>query len=171
MRPVVRSFCKAILDLMIDPNWHIDITESQRTCLHLVGAGMSSKEIAIETGLSPRTVDQYVNRAASILGASNRREASRILASLENGELNKFQLQSRQVAISGFSGSLSGVNRRTAPNGFLAKLLHWVPPIGGERHDLDTHERIREIIKAAIISAVGFGSIVAIGAWLQTLFT
>jgi len=59
------------------------LSESQRICLRLVGAGMSSKEIAIERGLTPRTVDQYITLAVQSLGASNRRDAARKLAQLE----------------------------------------------------------------------------------------
>lgn len=50
------------------------------------------------------------------------------------------------------------------------RFLRWVPPLGGERNDLKTSETIGEIVKAALIAAIAFGSIVAVGAWLQTLF-
>ncbi|MCB2048118.1 MAG: helix-turn-helix transcriptional regulator [Novosphingobium sp.] len=147
------------------------LSDSQTRCLRLVGKGMSSKEIALETGLSPRTVDQYVNRAAAALGASSRREAARILDSLESGESNKLQLQSQGVAEPGDAGSLassggSNPNRRNA-----RRIARWLPPLGGERHDLMPSETLGEIVKAALIAAIAFGSIVAIGAWLQTLLT
>ena len=69
------------------------ITKSQIVCLRLVAKGMTSKEIALQTGLSPGTVDQYVNRAASLLGVSSRREAARMLIKLEESGLKEFQLK------------------------------------------------------------------------------
>ena len=146
------------------------LTKSQTRCLRLVGQGMSSKEIALETGLSPRTVDQYVNRAASTLGASSRREAARILNLLESSESKKLQLQSQGLADAAEVGSLaaSGDNQSTRSN--ATGISRWLPPLGGKRHDLNASETIREVVKAALIAAIAFGSIVAAGAWLQTLF-
>lgn len=146
------------------------LTESQVKCLRLVGRGMSSKEIALATGLSPRTVDQYVNRAASALGATSRREAARILDFIESAESNNLQLQSQRLAESPKTDSIgdSGIDRMSG--GSAMRFLRWVPPLGGERNDLKTSETIGEIVKAALIAAIAFGSIVAVGAWLQTLF-
>lgn len=148
-----------------------DISESQKMCLRLVGKGMTSKEIAIQTGLSPRTVDQYVNQAAASLGAPNRREAARKLESLENQELNKFQLQSEAVASAEKHGIFEDMERDGDGNHRDARPPHFLPPLGGRRHDLNAAETIQQIIKVAIFAAVGFGSIVAAGAWLQGLFS
>ena len=145
------------------------LTDSQTRCLRLVGKGMSSKEIAIETGLSPRTVDQYVNRAALSLGASSRREAARILDSFESGESKKLQLQSPGVADSPDAGSLASSGGTHPVQSNVRSILGWLPPLGGERHDLMPSETLVEIVKAALVAAIAFGSIVAIGAWLQTL--
>lgn len=165
------SWFRAAMNAITEPNWKESISESQLTCLRLVGEGMSSKEIAIETGLSPRTVDQYVNRAAATLGASNRREAARKLAKLETGELNKFQLKSERVEAPQKSDNLNGVNLGAGNDKHRSLMLRWVSPIGGERHDLTYSETLLEIVKVAIVTTMGFGSIVAAGAWLQTLFT
>lgn len=147
------------------------LTDSQTRCLRLVGKGMSSKEIALETGLSPRTVDQYVNRAASALGASSRREAARILDSVESLESKKLQLQSQGVADSLGAGSLSASGGGHPSQSNARRIHRWLPPLGGERHDLMPSETLVEIVKAALFAAIAFGSIVAIGAWLQTLLT
>lgn len=61
------------------------LTPRERECLRLVSQGRSSKEIAIELDLSPFTVDEYVKSAVGKLGASNRREAARMLAPEESG--------------------------------------------------------------------------------------
>lgn len=55
------------------------LTPRERDCLRLVGRALSSKEIAIELGLSPFTVDEYVRSAVTKIGARNRREAARLL--------------------------------------------------------------------------------------------
>lgn len=146
------------------------LTESQIKCLRLVGRGMSSKEIAIATGLSPRTVDQYVNRAAAALGATSRREAARILDLAESAESNNLQLQSQTLAEFPKTNSIgdSGIDRMA--EAIAMRFLRWVPPLSGERRDLKTSLTIGEIVKAALIAAIAFGSIVAVGAWLQTLF-
>lgn len=140
-------------------------------CLRLVGQGMTSKEIAIQTGLSPRTVDQYVNRAATSLGASNRREAARKLETLENQGLNKLQLQPESVVSPENHGISEDMERDGDGNRKNASPPRFLPPIGGRRHDLNATETIQQIIKVAIFAAVGFGSIVAAGAWLQSLFS
>lgn len=55
------------------------LSPRERDCLRLVGQARSSKEIAIELGLSPFTVDEYVRSAVAKLGARNRREAARLI--------------------------------------------------------------------------------------------
>lgn len=146
------------------------LTESQVKCLRLVGRGMSSKEIALATGLSPRTVDQYVNRAASALGAASRREAARILDLAEAAESKNLQLQSQALAEFSETNSIGQSSIDRMSGGSAMRFLRWVPPLGGERKDLKASETIGEIVKAALIAAIAFGSIVAVGAWLQTLF-
>lgn len=56
------------------------LSPRERDCLRLVGQARSSKEIAIELGLSPFTVDEYIKSAVAKIGAQNRREAARLLA-------------------------------------------------------------------------------------------
>ncbi len=148
-----------------------ELTDSQVRCLRLVGQGMSSKEIAIATGLSPRTVDQYVNRAAFLLGASSRREAARILILTESDESKNLQLQSQGVADLTDAGSLAAGGGSQSIRTNASGIFRWLPPLGGKRHDLNTSETIGEIVKAALIAAIAFGSIVAAGAWLQTLLS
>lgn len=51
------------------------LTRRERQCLELVARGHGSKEIARRLGLSPRTIDLHVARAAKRLAARNRIEA------------------------------------------------------------------------------------------------
>jgi len=55
------------------------LTDRERACLRLVGQGLSSKEIAVELGISHHTVDLYLKRSLKALGVASRREAARLL--------------------------------------------------------------------------------------------
>lgn len=55
-------------------------------CLQGVAALKSSKQIAIELGISSKTVDNYLAEAMTILGASNRREAASKFVALNTPE-------------------------------------------------------------------------------------
>ena len=56
------------------------LTEGQLDCLRLVAQHLSSKEIAVELGISPHTVDQRIRQALQILGVDRRAQAARIVA-------------------------------------------------------------------------------------------
>jgi DNA-binding CsgD family transcriptional regulator len=56
------------------------LTEGQLDCLRLVDQHLSSKEIAVELGISPHTVDQRVRQSLAILGVERRAQAARIVA-------------------------------------------------------------------------------------------
>ncbi len=56
------------------------LTPGQLDCLRLVDQHLSSKEIAVELGISPHTVDQRVRQALHTLGVSRRAQAARIVA-------------------------------------------------------------------------------------------
>lgn len=62
------------------------LTESQKKCLRLVLAHMTSKQIARELGLSPHTVDAHLKASLKALGVAGRTEAALILARAERGE-------------------------------------------------------------------------------------
>ena len=56
------------------------LTGGQLDCLLLVAQHLSSKEIAVELGISPHTVDQRVRQALQTLGVSRRTQAARIVS-------------------------------------------------------------------------------------------
>src|SRR5690606_4335578 len=56
------------------------LTEGQLDCLRLVAQHLSSKEIAVELGISPHTVDQRIRQALQTLGVSRRAHAARLVA-------------------------------------------------------------------------------------------
>jgi DNA-binding CsgD family transcriptional regulator len=55
------------------------LSPRQHECLRLSWERLTSKEIALRLGLSPRTVDSYIAEAVEALGAADRREAARMV--------------------------------------------------------------------------------------------
>ena len=56
------------------------LSDGQLDCLLLVNQHLSSKEIAVELGISPHTVDQRIRQALQILGVERRQQAARLVA-------------------------------------------------------------------------------------------
>jgi DNA-binding CsgD family transcriptional regulator len=155
------------------------LTESQKACLRLVAAGRSSKEIALETGLSPQTIDQYLRRAAMTLGASNRREAARLFAELEKSGVetaaqsldevfNKSEFKTDEVAPT----EKSGISVVPTEPGSLLSLqpkgrARMLPALGGQRHDLNRIEVLYAILRVSLITAAAAGAILAVYFWLN----
>lgn len=123
------------------------LTDSQKTCLRLVGRGMSSKEIAIETGLSPQTVDTYVKASLARLGVSNRREAARLLQGWEASQL------SGSPAPTVANTDPPSDQPPTAGSGWQGARSLLPPPIGGRINQLGASERTYAILRVAFVSA------------------
>lgn len=117
---------------------------------------MSSKEIARETGLSHNTVDTYIKRALPLVGASNRRDAARIIVDAEQSQ--KLGSPSGAVVLPFESSTLASNAISGTTNGSVSRLFD-LPKIGGEANDLAWIERHYAIIKVA---AFGFSIILAI---------
>lgn len=127
------------------------LSEGQKSCLRLVAAGMSSKEIAIETGLTHHTVDTYVKTAMARLGASNRRDAARMLRDSETSQ--KSGSPSPDVAA---TGSRSADGSQAVVGGRDDPLL---PPLGGRRNELSATARSVAILKVAVLAAASLAAI------------
>ena len=56
------------------------LTDGQLDCLRLVADHLSSKEIAVELGISPHTVDQRIRQSLQTLGVQRRSQAARLVA-------------------------------------------------------------------------------------------
>ena len=56
------------------------LSKGQLDCLLLVDQHLSSKEIAVELGISPHTVDQRIRGALQVLGVERRSQAARMVA-------------------------------------------------------------------------------------------
>jgi DNA-binding CsgD family transcriptional regulator len=60
------------------------LSKGQLDCLLLVDQHLSSKEIAVELGISPHTVDQRIRGALQILGVERRSQAARLVAQVNS---------------------------------------------------------------------------------------
>ena len=63
------------------------LTERERAYLRLVARAMSSKEIALQYGVEPGTVDKALKSAMAKLGTSSRRAAARALSEADPQKL------------------------------------------------------------------------------------
>ncbi len=74
----------------------------EKQVLRLAALPQSSKEIALQLGLSPRTVDNYITSAVATLEARDRRHAARLLIQAEQrGVEQKLHSQISPVALTG----------------------------------------------------------------------
>ena len=74
------------------------LTPGQLDCLRLVDQHLSSKEIAVELGISSHTVDQRIRLALQILGVERRSQAARMV-SRELGPYQRLIDQSPHIPV------------------------------------------------------------------------
>lgn len=148
------------------------LSESQRMCLRLVAENKSSKEIAIETGLSPQTVDQYLARAASLLGVSNRRDAARRFADLSTDALfRKSELKTAAIANTNEMDTLNPSLIEETGRSIWDRIARLLPAIGGERHDLTAVEVVYAVLRLSLFTTGAVAAIIGIIFWLNRLAT
>jgi DNA-binding CsgD family transcriptional regulator len=118
------------------------LTPKERECLRLVAENRSSKEIALELGISKASVDTYCNRARAKLGAPTRRAAARLAMATEP----------------------KAVPEAEAPKPAPPPAVHVsvLPPISR----LGPLQRLGLIVAGAVVLALAFGMLMA---GLQTL--
>lgn len=124
-----------------------NLPEGHKACLRLVAQGMSSKEIAKQTGLAPLTVDTYLKQAMAKLGVSNRRDAARRLIELEGSQ-----------NFGSPSPALAEVETQPDPT-FRTGKRGWrqwmrLPPVGGGFHDLTWSQKSYQVLHVAVAAAI-----------------
>lgn len=134
-----------------------DFTERQIECLRLVAEGITtSKAIANRTGLSTSSVDNYLSRAAVLLGAADRREAAARFLALEADRTKS----SVSPSVSRFSSVFRWFWLCQLS---LAAGVRWLlrpPPVGGEQHDLSKVEITLLTFKVALIGLAALCAII-----------
>jgi DNA-binding CsgD family transcriptional regulator len=132
------------------------LTERQKDCLRLVRQGYTSKEIGRMLDLSPSTVDNHILAATQLVEAPSRAEAARMLHTSEARQ--KLPSQPQPLA----EPLLSGVLPSSADGVVwvdLGRRIFSLPPVGGQKNELDAAERSIRIIQVA---AVGFGTVMSL---------
>lgn len=161
----------------MDPDRIARLTETQRKCLRLVYAHMSSKEIAPLLGVEPGTVDQYIKAAMRTLGVSDRRTAARMLAEHEGTQSQPLVYQPPEIARPTEPATLTpsigqrpetalGEAMREDPVPFqvtvpsAARLRLPFAAKGGARNDLGWGQRLAWIAAIAILGALAYFGLV-----------
>lgn len=141
------------------------LTENQRECLRLVLTRHSSKEIAIQLGISESAVNKRLERAVQQLGASSRFAAARILAAAESGPAYD-RLTSDPIDVP-FEGQDTA---SPSPDEFrLVHRLLGIPPGGewaGPRNPFGRAARLGIIAVLMLLVAMSFVALLSMG---QTL--
>ena len=83
------------------------LSQGQLDCLLLVDQHLSSKEIAVELGISPHTVDQRIRGALHVLGVERRAHAARMVAYVHE-PYQRLIHQSPHIESSGGQGHSGG---------------------------------------------------------------
>jgi DNA-binding CsgD family transcriptional regulator len=122
------------------------LSSQEKSCLRLVEANLSSKEIARELGISHNSVDTHLRRAKQKLGISDRHAAARLLVAWEGGSPLP---------------SLGQSHRPTAESASLATTFgraFQLPPI----ETLGPWQRLSLMAGGAIVMALVFALILAV---------
>lgn len=137
------------------------LTERQRQLLDLVFEGIrTSKDIAAQTGLAPKTVDNTLLAAARVLGERDRIAAANKYRNLlieKSPELSPGRTK-------GLANAAKTVLFRLASSGRLGatmvrSFLLGVP-IGGRNHTLQWDQITLQILRVAVIGAIGVSVLV-----------
>lgn len=137
---------------------HAALTEVQVNCLRLVAEGYTSKEIAKRLGLTPMTVDQYLQRAKTALGAPDRRTAARwYVESLPERGFKSFELKPAPVADPATDvtpPALPAADLPDTPATSQWQIRIGFPPVGGIGSTLDASQKTAAILRIAGLSLI-----------------
>jgi DNA-binding CsgD family transcriptional regulator len=126
------------------------LSDGQIDCLALVAQNLTSKEIAIQLGISRHTVDKRVRKAIRQLGARDRRQAARFIQ-----DENRWARRRRRTERAQFiAGEMTAERPAPKPEGLPLPFATAARPANTMR----AAERIGWI--AAIAAAAGISTIV-----------
>jgi DNA-binding CsgD family transcriptional regulator len=148
-----------------------DLSEGQKACLRLVDDHHTSKEIARILGISPFTVDQRLDAARRKLNAASRKDAAKIFAAMEQGNLSEPFVYEPQRLEPQTIAAISTLPPDRAGQAFarLSSLIS-VPPIGGERHELSKKEILVQSLNIAFFSTLVIAFVVVVLTGTMRLF-
>lgn len=115
----------------------------------LVKEGLSSKQIARELGISPRTVDQHVAAALEALGVANRMAAISRLYETERAE---YVPQTDGPFMLGTAANVDETHVIDSREDLRPPAI--LPPLGGAENAASRTERITWMIRIAVFCAM-----------------
>lgn len=143
-----------------------ELTEGQKACLRLVDDHHTSKEIARKLGISPFTVDQRLDAARRKLDAPSRKDAAKMFAAMEQHSISQPLVYEAQWLEKRPAGGISASppNRLEQIFSRISSMIS-VPPIGGERHELQKKEILVQSLNIAFFSTlvIAFSVVVLTG--------
>ncbi|WP_083952565.1 helix-turn-helix domain-containing protein, partial [Sphingobium amiense] len=160
------------------------LSEKQRDCLHLVGQGLTSKEIARRLNTSAGVIDNYILAAVRIMGVSTRREAAQMLRQRESEAMQQLHVQPANLASRVNPGELivsnadrdetsstsASMPREEPGSGRLVRALAHlgaatIDHVGGEPHNLKRWEVPLAILFTSLLTTAILAAIIAIYYW------
>lgn len=117
------------------------LSDRQRECLAYVGGGLTSKQIAREIGLHPKTVDHHIAAAVERLNAKNRTEAAGIIRR-SHDRPSVAVAENAAMPLPPAAPEEEALIVRPSPSHVTSFLL----PLGGARNELDWRARIRAMV-------------------------
>lgn len=138
------------------------LSETQKRLLREVTKGRTSKEMSMDVGLEPGSIDVYISEALGILGVANRRAAALALAEHEASILSRSKFRSEGIAKPANLAQRGGRRRVIA---FLERINF--PPVGGREHEYNFSDRMIASFK---IAGSGFLVIIVLSMAITVLF-
>ena len=143
-----------------------ELTEGEKACLRLVDDHQTSKEIARKLGISPFTVDQRLDAARRKLDAPSRKDAAKMFADMERRSISQplvYETQWLEKRPAGGNSDLPP-NRLEQIFSRISSIIS-VPPIGGERHELQNKDILVQSLNIAFFSTlvIAFSVVVLTG--------
>ena len=127
------------------------LTRRQMECMQLVRNGLTSKQIARELGISPRTVDQHIAAVIDLLQVNNRMAAVTRLQELELAN------QGEPGGDFPYQPSLVSDDERAGPSDapkIQTDLPAILPALGGKANAAPPEQRVRWMVRIAILSVM-----------------
>ncbi|MCA0978367.1 helix-turn-helix transcriptional regulator [Qipengyuania flava] len=136
------------------------LTRRQMDCMKLVRNGLTSKQIARELGISPRTVDQHIAAAIDILQVNNRMAAVTRLQELgldhpgekQGGGLARPSAEAEAEADKKHGNLANSIGVGIVSQSAIPTSAAIFPVLGGRANSASPRQRLRWMIRIAIIS-------------------
>lgn len=129
----------------------------QRDCIMLVKKGLTSKQIARELGISPRTVDQHIGAALANLGVPNRTAAVALIHELETRQFPPFSDNPLIISTASELGDPvihTGLIFSAPAQKMGQQIDHIFPRFGGTRNTARPALRATWIFRIAMLSSM-----------------